>query len=203
MSALLDELEIKRLRERWAFGRDYGEWDEIEACFHPGATISISWYQGDVAGFIAGSKKSLAKLQPEERVKHWLGNARVWIDGDRGVAETDVMVTSRAFLDEHLFDFTSRARFYDLVEHRDGAWKITQWKMIYDADRMDAVEPHKVPASFYDGIDLSPYPSACAYLCYRLEKSGRPVGDNIIGFGTPEADELVAEGKHWLAGNLA
>ncbi|MDP6427317.1 MAG: nuclear transport factor 2 family protein [Rhodospirillales bacterium] len=195
---LLDELEIRRLRERWAFGRDYCDWDEIAACFHPGATVSISWYQGDVAGFIEGSKKMIAELGPDERSKHWLGNARIWVTGERGVAEIDAMIMLRANLDGYLFDFTVRSRFYDLVEKRDGAWKIQQWKMIYDADRMDAVEPGKVPQSFYDGIDLAPYPSGCAYLCYWLAKSGRVPADNIVSINTQAEADIKAEGERWL-----
>ena len=195
---LLDELEIRRLRQRWAFGRDYGDWDEIAACFHPGARISISWYEGDVAGFIEGSKASMARLRPEERAKHWLGNARFRVRGDRAVAEVDTIIASRAFVDDHLFDFTSRARFYDLVERRDGDWKIVQWKMIYDADRMDAVEPHRVPAEFYAEMDLSPYPPACAHLCYRLARSGRRISDDIVCVGTAAEDAVKEEGRRWL-----
>ena len=197
---LADEQEIRRLRERWAFGRDYGDWDEIAACFHPGATISISWYEGDVAGFIAGSKKLVAKRAPEERGKHWLGSARYWIEGDRAVAETDAMILGRVRLDGHLFDTTTWARFYDLVERRDGDWKIIQWKMIYDADRMDAVAPVTVPAAFHENIDLSPYPAACAHLCYRLAKSGQSVGGNIISRGSEAEAACKDEGRRWLAG---
>lgn len=197
---LADEQEIRRLRERWAFGRDYGDWDEIAACFHPGATISISWYEGDIAGFIEGSRKLNAKRAPDERGKHWLGGARYWIEGDRAVAETDAMILGRVRLDGHLFDTTTWARFYDLVERRDGDWKIVQWKMIYDADRMDAVEPGKVPASFHENIDLSPYPAACAHLCYRLAKSGQSVGGNIVSRGSEAEAACKDEGRRWLAG---
>ncbi|NQV56227.1 MAG: nuclear transport factor 2 family protein [Rhodospirillales bacterium] len=200
IETLNDELEIKRLRERWAFGRDYSEWDEIAACFHEGATVNISWYQGDVAGFIEGSKKLIAKYKPEERGKHWLGNSRIWVKGGRAVAEVDAQVLSRKYLEGYLFDFTAWARFYDLVEKRDGVWKITQWKMIYDADRMDAVEPGKVPQSFYEGIDLTPYPRGCAHLCHRLNLAGRSSMDNIISINTPEEAETKAEGERWLAG---
>ena len=110
----------------------------------------------------------MARFRPEERVKHWLGNTRVWVNGDRGVAEVDTIVMMRGYIGGYLFDVSSRARFYDLVEKQDGTWKISQWRMIYDADRMDAVEPGKVPQAFYDEIALSPFPNACAYLCLRI-----------------------------------
>lgn len=196
---LLDELEIRRLRERWAFGRDYCDWDEIAACFHPGATVDISWYQGDVAGFIEASKTMMAELGPEERSKHWLGNARIWVNGERGVAEVDATIILRAYIDGYLFDFSARSRFYDLVEKRNGAWKIMKWNMIYDADRMDAVEPGKVPQAFYDGVDLNPYPHSCAYLCYRLAKSGRELSTNIVSINTQAEANLKADGERWLA----
>lgn len=197
---LLDELEIKRLRQRWAFGRDYGEWDEIAACFHPNAHISISWYEGNVAGFIEGSRASMASLKPDERIKHWLGNARVWMEGDRGIAEVDVMISARNFVDGYLFDITTWARFCDFVERRGGEWKISQWKMIYDADRMDAVEPSRVPIEYFETMDLSTFPPACGHLCYRLARSGRDISKKIIGRNTDAERELKIEAKRWLEG---
>ena len=145
-------------------------------------------------------KITVQLLKPDCRLKHWIGAARAWVDGERGVLETDVIISLRNHIDGHLFDIASRARFYDLVEKRDGAWKIVQWKMIYDADRMDAVYPGQVPQSFYKGIDLSGYPQPCAYLCLFLEKSGRAPAKKIATFGSADETAIKAQGRKWLKG---
>ncbi len=197
---LLDETEIKRLRQRWTFARDYGDWADLADCFHPGAVISISWYHGDVNGFIEGAKAVISGFNSGEHGKHLLGNSRVWINGERAVAEVDVLIQSRVYLDSYLFDFSSRARFFDLVERRDGDWKICQWKAVYDADRMDAAEPYRVPAEFYEGIDLSPFPPACAFLCYRITRGGRVISKDIACINTDAEAQIKDEAQRWLEG---
>src|SRR5882757_8723259 len=53
--------------------------------------------------------------------------------------ETDVLILIREFIDATLFDYTSYARFYDLLEKRAGIWRIVEWNCIYDKDRLDPV----------------------------------------------------------------
>ena len=87
---LVEELSIRRVRETWAFGRDLGEWDALAACFHPQASITVSWYSGPATGFVERSRQARAAMKPQERNKHLLGNMRVACAGGRATLETDV-----------------------------------------------------------------------------------------------------------------
>ena len=141
LAKALDQIQIFNVRRAWAFSLDLGEWDRLRSCFHPDASITVSWYSGPLDGFIDRSRALMASRKPEEHRKHWLGNMRSEINGTRAVLETDVLILIREFIDATLFDYTSYARFYDLLEKRAGVWRIVEWNCIYDKDRLDPVAP--------------------------------------------------------------
>ena len=89
---------------------------------------------GPIETFIERTKGLFAARKPEEHRKHWLGNMRAEIKGNRAVLETDVQIMIREYIGDSLYDCTSYARFYDLMEKRDGAWRIGEWQTIYDKD---------------------------------------------------------------------
>ena len=53
-----DEVAIASIvtSERWA--RDMAQWDVMQAAYHPGATVDISWITGPAAEFVAQSKQA-------------------------------------------------------------------------------------------------------------------------------------------------
>jgi hypothetical protein len=175
-----EEQAICNVRRRWAFARDQGEWEALRGCFHPDATITVAWYSGPAAGFVERSIAMAAHRRAEEHHKHWLGNMRAEINGDRAVLETDAMVLIREYIDAHLFDYCCHLRFYDLLAKRDGVWRLSKASCIYEKDRLDPVVPSTVPASFFAAIELV-----------------RP----DAGFAYMEAEQtLREEGMAWLAG---
>ncbi|MGH7090107.1 MAG: nuclear transport factor 2 family protein, partial [Stellaceae bacterium] len=119
-----DEAAVARVRRDWAFARDHGEWEAMRACFHPEATVSVSWYKGPAATFFERTIALAAARGPEERSKHFIGNQRSWLKRDRALLETDALVLGRDFIDGHLFDLTIYLRFFDRIERRQGAWRI-------------------------------------------------------------------------------
>ena len=58
--------------------------------------------------------------------------------------------------------------------------------MIYEKSRMDPHVPGSVPQSYYDDLDLSRYPQAIRFHCYRNESSSGQVPKNLILKGSPE-----------------
>ncbi len=159
LQRIVDEYEMARVRRVWAFSRDHSDWDTLETCFHPEATVVVSWYEGSAKGFIERSKEAAKHRKPEERSAHSLGNFRAAARRNRGVLETDVQILNRDYLDGHLFDCTCYGRFYDFMEKRDGVWRIARWTCIYDKDRLDPVH-----AAVGAGVVL---PGA------RLQRSGK------------------------------
>jgi hypothetical protein len=198
--SLLDEMRIRKVRQTWAFGRDLGEWDTLASCFHPDAHVTVSWYSGPASGFIERSKQSKAAMKPEERNKHWLGNMRVSLAGNRATLETDAQVMVRETIDGHLLDYTSWMRFYDLMVKHEGAWKIFRMSCIYDKDRFDPVVPGSVPAAFFEAVPVSGAESGFAYMRFRQGKRGRAVPEGIVIGGSAGEQRLREEGVRWLAG---
>ena len=194
---LVDESEIRRIRRLWAFARDQGDWDTVASLFHPNAPVSISWYNGNAEGFVENSRRLFGAGKPETRSKHWFGNDRVTINGNRALLETDVEVRARDMIEGVLFDFTYEGRFLDRFEKRSGAWKIAQWTCLYDSDKVAPTVPGTIPPGFFDGLEVSGVESRIAYMRFRQKKMNRPGVPVIIG-GTPEEAKLKADAAQWL-----
>ncbi len=196
---LIDEYAVARVRRTWAFARDHGEWETMRACFHPEATVSVSWFSGPAAIFFERTIAMGRDRRPGEASKHWFGNSRVWLKRDRALLETDAMVLVRDRCDGHLIDFTWHVRMYDRVERRQGEWRILRMVVIYDKDRADPVVPGSVPASVFAGVKLDGPEAAIAMMRFRSEKMGRTVPPDIVIGGTDGEKRLRAEAEAWLA----
>jgi SnoaL-like domain len=200
MERFVGEELVRRVRQRWAFARDYGDWDGMRACFHPDATVHVAWFSGPCATFFERTIAMSAARRPEERSKHWFGGSRVAVNGDRAILETDAQVQVRDRFDGHLFDLTASVRMYDRVERRAGTWRIARMVVIYDKDRMDAVLPGSVPAGFFDGIELHGPNAGMAFMRFRNAKVGRTMPPDVVVGGSDTERRLRAETEQWLAG---
>jgi hypothetical protein len=196
----IDEETVRRVRQRWAFARDHGDWDGMRACFHPDATVCVSWFSGPVATFFERTIAMAAERRPEERSKHWFGSSRVAVKGDRAVLETDAQVQVRDWFDGHLFDLVAFTRMYDRVERRDGVWRIARMVVIYDRDRLEPVIPGDLPPGFFDGIKVEGPESAIAFMRFRTEKKGRKMPPELVIGHTDAERRLKAEAEAWLGG---
>jgi len=199
LQAMLDEVEIRRCRAGWAFARDLGEWDLMRTYFHPDATVAVSWYAGPIGAFFDNTVKLRANLKPTERSKHWIGSMRCFLNGDRAILETDVLLFARDEIEGKLFDYTAWMRFHDQVERRAGVWRIAKWVAIYDKDRFDPVVPGSVPASFFSGVDFSKGANAVAFMQLRQAKLGRTMPPGLMIGGSEAEAALKAAGRAWLA----
>jgi hypothetical protein len=200
MQQMLEEYAVRNVRQQWAFARDHGEWETMRACFHPDATVRVLWYSGPVAGFLDETIESGTGRRLGEGTKHWLGNSRVWVKGDRALLETDAMVLGRNRFQGHLVDFTLYIRFYDQLERRQGTWRILRMDAIYDRDRLDPVIPGSVPAGFFEGVDMTGPFAAIGLIRWRTEKRGGKVPDDLPIGGTETEKKLRAANEAWLAG---
>lgn len=196
---LLDEDAVRRVRRNWAFARDNGEWDGMRACFHPDATVRVLWYSGPVAAFLEQTIAGAAKWKPGEKsTRHWLGNSRASVKGDRAILETDAMVLNRDRFMGHLFDFTINLRLYDRVERREGEWRILRMDAIYDKDRLDPVIPGSVPADFFAGVQFDGPEAAIGFAKWRIEKRGGQIPVDLPIGGTDREKKLRTEAEAWL-----
>jgi hypothetical protein len=197
---LADEMAVSNVRRHWAFRLDLGELDSLRECFHPGATVTVSWFSGPIETFIERTKGLFAARKPEEHRKHWLGNMRAEIVGTRAVLETDVQIMIREYIGDNLYDCTSFARFYDFMEKRGGVWRINEWQTIYDKDRVDPVVPSAEPAPFYAQAAFRGPEAGFAFMKLRQAMKGRTVPASLVIAGTNAEAQLRQRGASWLAG---
>ncbi len=199
LETALDEMEIANLLVRWGHARDGDHWDILADCFHDEASIHISWISSNAKEFVARSAAQVPDRAPGEHTKHAIGGPWIQIAGARAFSRCHVRLFIRNFIDGYEFDMEVWFRFLDLLEKRDGVWRILKRTAVYEKDRMDAVEPLKVPDSFYDDMNLEAYPPACKMLCFRLKKVGRPAVSDIVSVYSEEEKALLAEGAAWIA----
>jgi hypothetical protein len=111
-----------------------------------------------------------------------------------------VLILIREFIDRDLFDYTSYARFYDLLEKRDGVWRILEWSCIYDKDRLDPVVPVADASALYAQAVLEGPDSGFAFMKLRQGKRGRTVPPSVVVRDTEGERKLRRRGADWLAG---
>jgi hypothetical protein len=196
---LLDEYAVQRVRRNWALARDNGDWNAFRACFHPDATVRVLWYSGPVGPFIEQTIESAAKRVPGGKsTRHWLGNYRVWLNGDRAILETDTMVMNRDRFMGHPVDYTINLRLYDRMERRDGEWRILQMSAIYDRDKVDPVIPGSLPPGFFEGVPLDGPEAQMGLTRWRLAKRGSQFPADMPIGGTDSETALRKEAEAWL-----
>jgi len=65
------------------------------------------------------------------------------------------------------------------------------------------MDPHnaaEVPESYFARMDLSGFPTAIRYHCYRNARSGYPPSAHLVLKGTSQEEVVREEAVAWLAG---
>ena len=193
--------EVLEVAMRSWVHRDRGDWDELIDCFHPDARIVNSWFEGNAHEFIEGSRNMMSGHDPSDSQKHFSGNRRVDTNGERALCEYYLTLHQRRRIDGYLFDLQTWSSVLDMFERRDGDWRVIGRWRIYEKDRMDPHKPGNVPASFFEDMDLSPFPEALQYHCWRNARdSGRMPAKGIVVEGTDRARDTRAAARAWVEG---
>lgn len=189
---LQDRLAINDLINGWMH-RDLAQWDKLSALFHPEGTIEVTWFEGLASEFIQGSMRM---GKSDISTKHLIGTPVVSFNStqDKAIAETNAMIIGQ----NHRLEMgaTCHNRFYDMLEKRQGVWRILRRQVVYDFGSFD------FPFGPV-GIDKEAakrYPAAYAPLAYLLEKSGFPVQRVFATQGSDLEIAMKKEAQSWLVG---
>ncbi|MDB5991656.1 MAG: hypothetical protein JWQ10_3059 [Herbaspirillum sp.] len=186
---LEDRLDIADLMTGWIH-RDLSDWKRLRELFHPDGTIELTWFEGKFSDFVDGSMRMGVS---DLRTKHVITAPLVTINGNKAIAETNaITVAENVSLG---LGASSHGRFYDLVEKRNGAWKIVRRQCIYDMGSFNF--PRGVVE--IDAEIIQRYPREYAPLAYVLEKSGFPVERVFATKGSDLEKTIKANGQNWLA----
>lgn len=183
---------------RWSYGRDQAKWEQLSSCYHPDATMSISWFSGPAATFIERSKAMTAARRVGETTKHLLGIPMIEQLGDRAISECDVTIIVRANVDEVAVDTTAYARFVDCIEKRDRKWRLVSRTAVYEHDRVDPVAPDPRWPSVYSKFDFAGIPEACKHLGASMRLRGRTLSPDIVAMNTDAEERLKDASREWL-----
>jgi SnoaL-like domain len=193
-----DEHHIASLLIRWGHARDSDDWDTLAGCFHDDATIHISWISGLAKDFVARSRAIATARKPGDHIKHLMAGPWIRVNRDRAFSRCHANLYIRTTIDGYEFDLQSWVRFFDLLERRDGVWRIVKRTAVYEKDRLEPVDPRGVPQDFFVDMDLSAFPTSAKFVCYWLRRSGLVPLAAIISVYSDEERALREEGEVWL-----
>jgi len=186
---LEDRLSIADLMTGWIH-RDLAQWDQLRDLFHADGTIEVTWFEGLASEFIDASVRMGGS---DLRTKHFVASPVVTFNGNKAVVETNAIIVG-----ENVslgLGCESHNRFFDLVEKRNGAWKIVKRQSIYDMGIFTfPCGPVEIDKSV-----LARYPREYGPLAYLLEKSGFPVKRIFATKGSELEKTMKVDGTAWLA----
>ncbi|WP_411823149.1 nuclear transport factor 2 family protein [Leptospira sp. 'Mane'] len=176
--------------------RDQTRWAELRDLFTKDATISISWHDGTVDGFVERSSRMVEEGAPG--TKHWISPPRITVCGNRALSEADVIIIVRSSAGLIELDITSYTRFYDQFElEGDGVWRIHNRTGIYEKDRIDSVSPSFLFWVTYLFMPLSKYPKEFRHLAFGLERNNLSVMPNVVTSGSDRERTLKQKAWEW------
>jgi hypothetical protein len=193
-----DEHQIANLLIRWGHARDSDDWETLAGCFHDDATIHISWISGLAKDFVARSRGIATARKPGDHIKHLIAGPWIRVNRDHAFSRCHANLYIRTTIDGYEFDLQSWMRFFDLLERRDGVWRIVKRTAVYEKDRLEPVDPRGVPKDFSDVTNLSAFPASAKYLCYWLLRSGLSPSTDIISVYSDKERALGEEAEVWL-----
>jgi hypothetical protein len=188
-----DRVAIRALIENWVLWRDARQWERFRTVWHKDGQMWATWFQGTFEEFIKVSQEGYDR---GVRIMHMLGGMSIDIEGKRAIAQTKMTISQRAEVEGVLCDVVCSGRFYDFLEKRKGKWGIVLRRLAYEKDRLDPVEPGRVPK--LDKKLLAQFPEGYRHLAYLQSRIGYKVKLDMPGLDGPELTALYAKGEAWL-----
>lgn len=149
----------------------------------------MTWFEGLFSDFVNASARMGAS---DLRTKHLMGSPIVTFNGNRAIVETNAIIIAENV--KLNLGCNNHNRFYDLVEKRDGIWKLVHRQSIYDMGTFS----FPMGLTEIDTSVAEKYPREYAALAYLLEKSGFPVKRVFATRGSELERNMKAEGQTWL-----
>ncbi len=133
---LADVQAIREVVALYCRGVDRFDFDLVRRAYHPDGVDHHTGFDGTVEDFLAWLRTNLEYLAG---TMHFIGNHQVdFVADDTAISETYCMATHWGRPDQDArFNFTSGARYVDLMERRDGRWAITERWAVREWTRPD------------------------------------------------------------------
>jgi SnoaL-like domain len=132
LETLIDREAIRDVIARVARGEDRRHAELLKSAFWPDATIDFGVMLGnfeDYLGWCVPGSPAIPVTQ------HILGQTLIALRGDSAKCETYVTSYHRVVAGDVERDTAMGGRYLDVVEKREGDWRISARVMVYDWDR--------------------------------------------------------------------
>ena len=189
-----DASAIRRLIDAWPVWRDAGDWDRLAAAWHPDGTMSSTRFHGSAADFVAQTR---AAYERGADVRHVQGGFWCEVHGDRAYSITGMEIRQRAVVHGVEVDACCLGRFVDLLERREGEWRIVRRQPVYDRDRIDPVVPGERVE--LDAGLLASFPRAYRHLAYLQHQLGLSINRDLPEARSPAHQALMRQARAWVA----
>ncbi|WP_404434290.1 nuclear transport factor 2 family protein [Microbacterium lacus] len=130
---LVDVSAIKELHIRYCRGLDRMDWDLIRSIYHPDAIDNHRKFRGGVEEFVHWCAEVLPRFAC---TTHVCANQFVEVHGDSGWMESTTLAYHRTYPtdDEPAADYMIILRYIDIVERRNGEWRILDRTIVHDTE---------------------------------------------------------------------
>ena len=135
---LVAQQEIRDVLARYTRGIDRKDAELVRSCYHPGAYDDHGAFQGTAEEFVEWVQQVLSYF---DTTMHFLGQQLIEIAGDRAHSETYCVAYHRrdARDGDEGHDLWMGLRYVDVLESRDGEWRIADRRCVFDWSRRDAI----------------------------------------------------------------
>jgi hypothetical protein len=133
LERLLAKEEIRDVLARYARGVDRADGALLKSCYHPDAIEEHGGnFTGNAFEYVDGA---IPRIRAMGAMQHLLGTSHMEFDGDVAWVETYVVTFARLTAAGGSIDTFTGGRLIDRFERRDGAWKISHRRTIFDWNR--------------------------------------------------------------------
>ena len=135
---LVAQQEIRDVLARYTRGIDRMDAELVRSCYHPGAYDDHGAFQGTAEEFVEWVQQVLSYF---DTTMHFLGQQLIEIAGDRAHSETYCVAYHRrdARDGDEGHDLWMGLRYVDVLESRDGEWRIADRRCVFDWTRRDPI----------------------------------------------------------------
>jgi hypothetical protein len=131
-----ERVAIREVVSRYCRGIDRLDMELVRSCYHPGGIDHHTGFDGPIEEYVAWVEP---KLRGFDGTMHLTGNHMVEFEGSRALSETYGMAVHWGTpSDSPQLNFTSGFRYIDLMERRDGEWRILERYACREWTRSDA-----------------------------------------------------------------
>lgn len=130
---IISKQQINEVLVRYARGIDRGDLDLLKSCYHPDA---IEEHGPNYTGLASDYfEAAIDRIRSMGTMCHYLCNVHIDLEGDAAYVEAYVLTYVRLQKDNADIDTFTGGRLCDKFERRDGTWKISHRKIVFDWNR--------------------------------------------------------------------